>query len=212
MKYVATALLASALFAVPAQAQSFQGLYAGVEGGFDNYEVKVEDIDLYDVVGIDATGTLDGLSGNGAMGGLFAGYHLGGRNTFVAVEGFAQLSDASVEISATDGVDTIGLAVKAKESFGVAARLGMKVNPSTGVYARIGWLSTNFEATLNDGIETYKDSESEDAIQYGLGLETMVAEKVSLRAEYVISSYGDQGIDGLSIDNNNFKAGLAYRF
>lgn len=212
MKYVIPAAAIAALFAVPAQAESFQGLYAGVEGGFDNYEVKVDDVDITDLVSIDATGSFDGLSGNGVMGGVFAGYHLGGDSTFVAIEGFAQFSDASMSISATDGIDTIGMSIKAKESFGVAARLGMKVNPSTGLYARVGWLSTNFEASLNDGFDTYKESEYEDAIQYGVGLETMISNNTSLRAEYLMASYGDQGVDGLSIDNNNFKAGLAFRF
>ena len=40
----------------------------------------------------------------------------------------------------------------------------------------------------------------------------MIAEAVTLRAEYLRANYGDQGVDGLSIDNNNFKAGLAFRF
>ena len=120
--------------------------------------------------------------------------------------------DASVSISATDGVDEIDANIKAKESFGAAARFGVKVNNATGIYARVGWLSTNFKATIDDGVDAYSDSESEDAIQYGVGLETMIAEAVTLRAEYLRASYGDQGIDGLSIDNNNFKAGLAFRF
>lgn len=178
-KYVTSLAIAAAAFATPALAQDFQGFYAGVEGGFDNYEVKVDDIDLTDVVGFDATGSFDGLSGNGVMGGVFAGYHVTMDTTFIAVEGFAQLSDASVSISATDGVDEI---------------------------------DANIKATIDDGVDAYSDSESEDAIQYGVGLETMIAESVSLRAEYLRASYGDQGVDGLSIDNNNFKAGLAFRF
>jgi len=211
-KYVTSLAIAAAAFATPALAQDFQGFYAGIEGGFDNYEVKVDDIDLTDVIGFDATGSFDGLSGNGVMGGVFAGYHVTMDTTFIAVEGFAQLSDASVGISATDGVDEIDANIKAKESFGAAARFGVKVNNATGIYARVGWLSTNFKATIDDGVDAYSDSESEDAIQYGVGLETMIAESVSLRAEYLRASYGDQGVDGLSIDNNNFKAGLAFRF
>lgn len=212
MKYLLPLAAAAAIVASPAHAEGFQGLYAGVEAGFDNYEVKVDDVDISDLTGFESTGSFDGLSGNGVMGGIFAGYHLGSGSTFVAIEGFAQFSDASMSISATDGVDTIGASISAKESFGAAARLGVKVNNATGVYARVGWLSTNFEAKLNDGVDTYTENEYEDAIQYGLGLETMLAEKVSLRAEYLRASYGDQGIEGLSIDNDNFKAGLAVRF
>lgn len=212
MKKLLPLALAAVLVAPAAHAEGFQGLYAGVEGGFDNYEVKVDDIDISYLTGFESTGSFDGLSGNGAMGGVFAGYHLGGGSTFAAIEGFAQFSDASISISATDGVDTIGLSVRAKESFGAAARLGVKVNNATGVYARVGWLSTNFESKLNDGTTVYKDSDYEDAIQYGAGLETMVSNNMSLRAEYLMADYGNQGIDGLSIDNNNFKAGLAFRF
>ncbi len=36
---------------------------------------------------------------------MFAGYHVTMDTTFIAVEGFAQLSDASVGISATDGAN-----------------------------------------------------------------------------------------------------------
>lgn len=213
MKKLLPLALAAVLVAPAAHAEGFQGLYAGVEGGFDNYEVKVDDIDISYLTGFESTGSFDGLSGNGAMGGVFAGYHLGGSgSTFFAVEGFAQLSDASMSISATDGVDTISASIRAKESFGVAAKAGVKVNNATGLYARVGWLSTNFETKINDGVDTYKESETEDAIQYGAGLETMVSDNISLRAEYLMADYGDQGIDGLSIDNNNFKAGLAFRF
>lgn len=212
MKSIGFGLLAVCLSASAAHAEGFQGFYAGLEGGYDGYEVKVDDIDISDVAGFPATASFDGLSGNGAVGGVFAGYHLGGRTTFVAIEGFAQFSGASVGVSATDGVDTVGLKVEAKESFGAAARLGMKVNQATGVYARIGWLTTKFEGTLDDGVDIYSDSTNEDAIQYGVGLETMVSDQVSLRSEYLRASYGDQGVDGLSIDNNSFKAGLAVRF
>lgn len=212
MKKFIMIALATVAFAAPAHAEGFQGLYAGIEGGYDNFEVKVDDVDISEFTGFESEGSFDGLSGNGVMGGVFAGYHLGSGNTFLAVEGFAQMSDAAMSVSATDGVDTISASVRAKESYGAAVKAGIKVNNMTGLYARVGWISTNFETKLNDGVDTYKESETEDAIQYGAGLETMLSDTMSLRAEYLRASYGDQGIEGLSVDNNNFKAGLSFRF
>lgn len=192
----------------------FQGFYAGVEGGVDNYELGA-DLDLGDFDPDFSGGSvaLDGLSGDGIAGGIFAGYHVGFGGGFAALEGFARLSSASMEISATDGVDTISLEAEAKESYGLAARLGAKVNGSTGVYARVGWINTKFKTTLNDSVDVYTASETEDGIQYGAGIETMVGPKMSLRAEYVLADYGEAGLgEGVSLDSGSFSAGVAFRF
>lgn len=192
----------------------WSGVYVGAEGGVDNYELSASG-DLGDIdptlAGLDAS--FDGISGDGIAGSIFAGYHMNFGGGFVALEGFVGYSDASMGVSVSDGVDTISLTAKARESYGVAGRIGAKVSRGTAVYARGGWVNTNFKTTLSDGVDTFSISETEDGFQYGGGLETMIGPKIALRAEYVISDYGSAGLgDGVSLDNGSFKAGLTVRY
>lgn len=214
------AILASILLALPAAAAAqqtpgpFQGFYMGASGGFDHYELSA-DIDLGN---LDAefdgySVTLDGLSGDGAAGEVFVGYHFGLGSTIIAVEGFGRLSSASMSASASDGIDTVLIKAEAKESYGGAARLGMKVARSTGVYGRIGWVNTKFETTLDDSVDVISESQTEDAIQIGGGIETMVSARMALRAEYLVEDYGEAGLgEGISLDNSSFRAGFVVRF
>ena len=216
MKYILGGVFAACLAASTAQAQSYSGPYVGVEGGWDNYEIGVEDADLGAV--FDASGEIsaDGISGDGFGGGVFAGYHYGMANTFLAVEGFLNYSDASISLSARDTeLDySYSAKVQARESYGLAARAGVKVNNATGVYVRGGWVQTNFKLSERDS-DGYRFSydDTADAFQYGVGIETMVGANLSLRAEYVLADYGDAGLgEGVEVDSNAFKSGLALRF
>ena len=216
MKYLVCGILAACCAVSTAQAQSYSGPYVGVEGGWDNYEVGVEDGDLDYLLDIDGEASFDGLSGDGFGGGIFAGYHYGMENTFIAVEGFLNYSDASISGSVTDEEFdyTARAQVKAKESYGVAARVGVKVNNATAVYARGGWVQTRFDYSEsdNDGY-SFSFDDTADAFQYGVGLETMIGPKMSLRAEYVMADYGDAGLgEGIEVDSNAFKGGVALRF
>lgn len=210
--------VAAAIAPATAQAQAQTAVapffYVGAEGGADNFELSA-DLDLGDfdpgLAGYSAS--LDGLSGNGVAGGLYAGYQVPFGGGFVAIEGFGRLSSAGMKVSASDGIDTALLKVEAKETYGGAARFGMKFARSNAVYARVGWLNTRFKGTVDDGVDRISESETEDAIQYGGGLETMVGPRMSLRAEYTVSDYGEAGLgNGVSLDNGSFSAGLTFRY
>ena len=121
----------AAVVATPAMAAPFAGPYVGVELGLDNYEVQAEDI-------FAPGDEFDGLSGNGIVGGVFAGYDVAVGNAFIGLEAKASLSDASATYD--DTVDS--LTVRAKETFGATARAGVMLNESTGVFARAGWAAT----------------------------------------------------------------------
>lgn len=212
-KYVLAAGM-TVVFSAAAHAEPYAGPYIGLEGGMDNYELSADlDLGAFDPALAGSSVALDGLSGNGVMGNAFAGYQLPLGPGFVALEGFVGLSDASMSASVSDGVDTVSIKAQAKESYGAAAKFGMRLNNSTGLYARVGWLNTKFKVSASDGVDTVSDSETEDAIQYGAGLETMVAAKMALRFEYLIADYGEAGLgDGVDLDNNGFRAGVSYRF
>jgi outer membrane immunogenic protein len=184
-------LALSAAFATPAMAEPFAGPYVGAELGLDNYEGQGEDV-------LGAGDEIDGISGNGVVGGVFAGYDIAMGNAFFGIEGKASLSDA--EASFDDGVDS--LSIRAKESFGASVRGGVMVNDSTGLYARVGWAKTKFKVAVN-GVSA---SDSDDGLVLGAGLQTRLGANASLRVEYAHSDYND------FIKNNAVLAGVAYSF
>ncbi len=191
MRKFVLALAASAAFATPAMAEPFSGPYVGAEVGLDNYEGQGDDL-------IADGDSFDGISGNGVVGGVFAGYDFAIGGGFVGIEGKASLSDA--EASYDDGVDS--LSIRAKESFGATVRGGFMVNDNTGLYARVGWVNTKFKVAIDD----VSASDNDDGLVLGAGLETRVGGNASLRLEYVRSDYSD------FIKNNAVVAGVAYRF
>jgi len=166
-KYVLALALSSA-FATPAMAEPFSGAYVGLEFGLDNYEAQAEDL-------FAAGDAFDGISGNGVVGGVFAGYDVAVGNAFLGLEGKASLSDAGA--SYDDTIDT--LAIRADESFGATARAGVMVNGSTGLYARAGWVNTKFKVDVNGTA----DSDNDDALVLGAGLQTRVGNSASMRVE-----------------------------
>jgi len=186
------AAVATLTAATPAMAQVFSGPYVGVEFGLDNYEGQGEDVFV-------AGDKFDGLSGNGAVGGVYAGYDIPlGATLFAGIEAQASLSGAKVTYD--DTVDSLTL--KAKESFGASARLGAMLNDSTALYAKAGWVNTKFKGTING----FSDSDRDDALVLGGGIETRVGAGTSIRLEYSYADYSD------FVKNNQIKAGVAFRF
>lgn len=206
MKKLFAVAAAAVAFTGTAHAQSFDGFYIGASVVRDAYEVQGNDIDLGG-----ATLSADGLSGNGFAGNIFAGYDVDFGAGFIGVEANAGLSDASISAS----VSGFGSArVRARETYGVSARLGYKLAENTGLYARGGWQNNRFKATLSDGVDTFSSSDRENAYTYGAGLETLVRDNLSVRVEYTVEDYGDAGldIDGLKVENNKLSLGVALRF
>lgn len=194
-----------------ANAKPYSGPYMGVDGGVDNYELSAKE-DLAPLFP-GYTASFDGLSGNGGYGEIYLGYHQAVNKGFVAIEGFAGFSGAKIEASITDGTATALVKAQARESFGIAAHAGFRLNTSTGLYARLGWIHTKFKSTFDDSVDVFTDSRTEDAVQYGGGIETMIGPKLALRAEYVMANYGDVGLgSGVTVDSGGFRAGLTFRY
>lgn len=185
MRFVILAAAAAAV-ATPAMAEPFAGPYVGAEIGIDNYEIKEAGV--------------DGLSGNGIVGGVFAGFDAPlNANVFAGIEASASLSGAKSTF--TDGVDVARL--KARETYGISARLGYMLNDSTALYGRAGWANTKFKASLN-GVSA--GSDRDDALVLGAGVETRLGANSSLRLEYTRADYSD------FVKNNQVRAGVGFRF
>ena len=214
MKKISLTLLAIVAGATSAHAETFSGPYIGAQISRDAYEVKAEDTDI----GI-GTLDLDGLSGNGIGGGIYVGYDYAlSNNVFFGVEANANFSGASISAELDDGTDSISGKVKARESFGLSARLGAMIADSTALYARGGWQSTKFKTTVFDGVDTYGTKTMQDALVYGAGLETRVGAQASIRVEYLIEDYGSAGLNrdldtnGIRVDNNKLSLGISWRY
>lgn len=202
MKKIALALVASVAVTGVAHAEPFQGPYVGAAVVRDAYEVK-GDLDIADVE-VEA----DGLSANGVGGSVYAGYDHSFGSLFAGVEGNATLTSASATLSVDDEFDA---RVRARESFGLSGRVGAKVADSTGIYARLGWQTTKFKASLAEGTTKLSGKDWQDAFVYGAGLETALSPNTSVRVEYTIEDYGSAGlgVDGLHVDNNKLALGVS---
>ena len=209
-----TVALIFALSAQGALAEPFAGPYAGFEVANDAYNVTLGT----DIEG--AAVSFDGLSGNGAAGGVYAGYDLRlTKVAFVGVEAGVDYSGAKISAAITDGADGIAGTIKARETYGIAARLGAKVSSVTGVYAKLGYKNTRFKAeAFSNGSQVFDVGRSKGAFVYGAGLETMLNTRFAVRAEFTVSDYGsaglsdDLGINGINISNSKTSLGVAYRF
>ena len=182
------------LSATAAAAAPFNGPYVGAAIGMDNYEIRASgDGDI-----------IDSLNAKGVVGGVYGGYDYAlGKQGFVGGEVSADISGAESKL------DLFGyeLKAKAKGSFGISGRAGTKVNDTTGVYARLGWVNTNFTA-VDGGVS---GSKTQSGFTYGVGIETVLNATASLRAEYNTADYG-KIFDYLHVKNSQFKVGLSYRF
>ncbi len=163
-------IFAAAAAVGAAPASGFDGAFVGLEAGW---------------LGGGGEG-----AGDAAVYGAFAGYDVAiSPSVILGVE--ARLGDSSLSVA--EETVTGGLRVRntleGGIEYGVAGRVGVAVDPTTLVFARVGWERTELEltqsrtpvgggATLTTPIRL--DS---DATAYGLGLETALG-GVALRASY----------------------------
>jgi outer membrane immunogenic protein len=184
---LATGAMAPAL----AQADPFNGAYAGVEAGWE-----------------DTRGSI----GSGLSYGALLGYNAKvGEQFVVGLEGKIGLSTADYELTRTIAGGTIAEDGKAGRSLGIAGRAGFLASPSTLFYGKVGYenVRTKIEqvntptggtpTTTNLGFNT-------DAVVLGLGVEHAFTDRVSLRVGY---DYTD-GKAGFR--RNAVKTGLVFNF
>ena len=181
-------------------ASPFEGPYVGAQVGYSVYDSKLSD----------SSGTVDGLSGRGADGGLYAGWGMLLTPTWYGgVEGEYNWSGAEHTTSAT-GVGSLGY--KDKDNYGLSARLGWLPSSNVMLYGRAGWqrVSLDYSAT---GASTI--SHDHDGFRLGIGTELAMTTNWAARMEYNHTWYGkDTVAPGLESEPNNdlFRVGVAYHF
>jgi opacity protein-like surface antigen len=220
------------------------GFYVGVGAGYDSYRIKDrDDLTIVDAADVTLGSTSESLnhSATGWMGGIFAGYGHYFDMFYLGAELNGNMSNADATRSMTDSNgDSAHLKIKARGSYGIGVLPGIKVNDSTLLYARLGYLRTNFkvnESSTDDAGDldgdqnvtySYSSSKWRNGFNYGVGLETYIAENVSVRGEYTHTSYQSKSNSVAMIDadlgttttitsklkpsNNEFMLSVLYHF
>lgn len=199
-KVVFTALASLAGFiAVPAQADSFDGPYVGVQAGWNRAEVADRTIDAQP---IDAEVSRDAL----VLGG-YAGYNYRINDRFVigAEAGFSGAFDDDVRAQSAGGSVTID----PRYSFDLTARAGYLVNDKTLAYVRGGYANARVRTTLVSDDSTTRASDNLDGWLVGGGVERSLTDKISARLEY---RYTDFGNNGGQYDQHQALVGISYNF
>lgn len=139
---------------------------------------------------VQTSGDLEGLGFSGIGGTVYVGTNVRMTdNIFMGAE--ANIDGYTADIDSAD--------VNADWGWGVSARAGFTLNDSTALYVRGGYARAR--ASVSGA-----GSEWADGARYGVGVETGLTEKVTLRAEFSQFNYEADLI------NNQVGLALSYNF
>lgn len=156
------------------------------------------------------------FGGNGAAGGLFAGYRLMVDNFMLGLEAEGDIGETEWS---HNGNRTFS--IRRENSFGASALFGFETVNDVLLYARAGVASTEFEGSYARGGGSARVSDRETGLRFGAGAEFPIGNGLSGRMEYVYTNYGDLalGPPGGNTGNDLFanaeavaRFGLIYRF
>ncbi|VVC75663.1 hypothetical protein AQUSIP_09530 [Aquicella siphonis] len=185
------------------------GFYVGVGVGYDSYRIhQSSNVDFVDVASnsvLDSSSLALNHSATGWMGGLFAGYGRYFDWFYLGAELNANTSNADTTWTSSTTVgdpdSSYYAKMKARTSYGVALLPGIKVNDSSLFYARLGYLRSNFKVTETytnvfdaNTATTRSSSDWRNGFNYGVGIETYVAENVSVRGEFTHTSFNSTSV------------------
>ena len=202
------AFLAVPAFAAPAE--SFNGPFVGIQGGWQQDHERLSITD---------SGTTDryGNRKSGFAYGAQAGWDFRlGPQTVFGVEASATGRTGSERFD--DGVGD-SFRLRDGRTLNATARLGYLVTPQGLLYARGGYSNARFKLDSNVG----DAASNRGGYVAGVGYEQALTRTVSARVEYDYSNYGRDRYDGLAadlgvdsvrtkLDRNAVTAGVNLRF
>ena len=199
------------ILAMPAiaSAETFNGGYVGIQGGYESTKADVTDTGQGAFAGINFK---DQISLTGANGGLFAGYGKKFDNLYLGGEIEGSLSGADSKTSLTTGAGTITMNLEHKYDYGASIRAGMFPTKDTLIYGKVGFVRGEFKDTSVNFTKTV------NGLRFGIGSETAIAPNLSVRADwsytdYSKASYTDATQVGTANPSSNlFRVGVAYSF
>lgn len=185
--------------AAPAHAETYNGPYVGATAGWERGEIADSIIGTQP---IDAEVSRDAL----VLGG-YAGYNYKATDRIVigAEAGFTATIDDRVR-SASAGQ---ALTIDPRYSFDLTARAGYLVTDKALVYVRGGYANNRVHTTLVTVSGTVRQSGNLDGWLIGGGLEYAITDRISARAEY---RYSDFGNSGGQYDRHQTLVGVSFNF
>jgi opacity protein-like surface antigen len=198
MKKTILAALAASVFATgAAQAAGFDGFYAGVSAGMMKGDVKTSlDGDRMTEGNVDHSANFGVMAGYGTT---FGNIYLGGELAWNNNQG--ELGESKL------GNDSYTSETKSTKSFSLIP--GYLLSPKTMVYGRLGKANADTEVKRNNE----KITGDIDVIVYGFGVNHLISNNVSVRAEYR-NAKGDRSENSIKqeVSSNGFDVALQYRF
>lgn len=195
------------------------GFYAGGSVGYDMYNVNVNTNLTFNGVAI---GGNPPVSAMGFIGAVMGGYGIYLADVYyVGAELFANSSSAAANITNTNSSSTYVYSTKftAGTGYGLSLLPGFKVNDSSLFYLRFGynWTRLKGEESVIVGPASESTSRAgwQSGFNYGLGIETAVHKRISVRGEYTYTSYDDfvsPYKTTWSPSNNQFMLSAIYHF
>ena len=185
------------------------GPYLGAHIGYGKPDFKISFTDSV------ITANSSELSSGGIVGGGFLGYQFGFEKMAFAVEADYSGSGADTEIALGEGI----VAAELNSLFSLTGKLAYSATDKAAVFIRAGYISGDFDASIEAPDTTENFSGDEDGWVVGVGLETELAENFSLYGEYQRQAFDDSSTvvdDGIvvrvKLNMNTFRAGIRYQF
>ena len=188
---------------------AFNGAYAGVLAGYENFNLKNSTTGLGVLNGFSTSGN---YGASGKTGGIFAGYGKEFGKFYLGAEAEATLGNAEGKTNISTPIGYIYSDAKHKNDYGVSIRPGFLVSDNTLIYTRIGFIRSAFDdKAVNDKFNL-------NGLRLGLGTEFAVSSNINARFDWVYTNYQSYSysdayqISKSDINSNAFRIGVSYHF
>lgn len=210
-RFLGVAALGMALPSI-SLANGFDGAYAGGQLGLMTHvTVGIDDSTGLGQLGADSFGPerIELFGGYGLE--ITPGFYLGGQVGYTVFNNF----DEKLVDDAPDNI-----AVEAGTGFSIKALAGYVPNPSTLLYATVGYQQREFTLVNSFSGSSVKAKENVAGVTFGFGMQQYIGDRLTLTAEVLQTDYSKEGfsVDPLSpaidfdFNEMTFDIGLAYRF
>lgn len=195
------------------------GPYLGVQIGYDSYRISYSGTN-----NLDGSASSSSINSVGFVSGLFAGYGQYFNNLYyLGGEFFVNDSSATATTTFTmPGIGSVSDQYHINWSSGFSLLPGLKLNDKSLAYLRLGynWVNMKIEESGSNasGIQTYSVNvfNVSNGFMYGLGIESLIYQKWSVRGEFDHVNYSSFTPKGsgfkFSPTDNQFLLGLIYHF
>lgn len=177
-----TIIAGFALVVTSSQAMATQP-YLGAQAGWQDLGIKYTERET----GFPNLVT-DGYSASGLAFGVVGGIRLPTDTGYVAVEFNYGVSGSEYEFSFDGDKDTL----ETKSSYGLSLIGGLKIQPKSFIYGRLGYQTTELEGTISVPGWSLSQKETHNGPRVGLGAEFETGNNVLLRLDWSRTFYSGE--------------------